>query len=46
MFKEKRAFTGVGATNTPAGATNQQHIDQYADTQISASSMEGTTPGQ
>ena len=23
MFKQKRAFTGVGGTNTPAGATNQ-----------------------
>ena len=22
MFKQKRAFTGEGATNTPAGATN------------------------
>ena len=23
MFKQKRAFLGEGATNTPAGATNQ-----------------------
>ena len=22
MFKQKRAFTGEGGTNTPAGATN------------------------
>ncbi len=28
MFKQKRAFTGEGATNTPAGATNQGETSQ------------------
>lgn len=28
MFKQKRAYTGVGGTNTPAGATNQNLVAQ------------------
>lgn len=28
MFKQKRAFIGEGATNTPAGATTQPASDQ------------------
>ena len=28
MFKQKRAYTGEGGTNTPAGATNQGQVPQ------------------
>lgn len=28
MFKQKRAFLGDGATNTPAGATNQSGVQE------------------
>ena len=33
MFKQKRAFTGEGATNTPAGATNQAEAGSMVDVQ-------------
>ncbi len=45
MFKQKRAFTGVGGTNTPAGATNQNLAAQQQQPLITQT-FQGQQPQQ
>jgi hypothetical protein len=46
MFKQKRAFTGEGGSNTPAGATNQGDATGSASMAMDTSSAAASTQMQ